>query len=50
MRYSGRLSGHNCYGVDLNRNFDHKWMVSGSSGNPCSETYAGPYPGSGRNF
>uniref|UniRef100_A0A914YHP7 Peptidase M14 carboxypeptidase A domain-containing protein n=1 Tax=Panagrolaimus superbus TaxID=310955 RepID=A0A914YHP7_9BILA len=33
-----------CYGVDPNRNFSFKWMVSGSSTNPCSETYAGPTP------
>jgi len=33
-----------CYGVDINRNFPFKWMVSGASTNPCSETYAGPNP------
>uniref|UniRef100_A0AC34RCH7 Peptidase M14 carboxypeptidase A domain-containing protein n=1 Tax=Panagrolaimus sp. JU765 TaxID=591449 RepID=A0AC34RCH7_9BILA len=31
-----------CYGADINRNFAYKWMVSGASTNPCSETYAGP--------
>uniref|UniRef100_A0A7E4VDK1 Peptidase_M14 domain-containing protein n=1 Tax=Panagrellus redivivus TaxID=6233 RepID=A0A7E4VDK1_PANRE len=31
-----------CYGADINRNFPFKWMVAGSSNNPCSETYAGP--------
>ncbi|KAE9556717.1 hypothetical protein FO519_000123 [Halicephalobus sp. NKZ332] len=31
-----------CYGADINRNFPFKWMVSGASNNPCSETYAGP--------
>lgn len=29
-------------GTDPNRNFAHKWGGSGSSTNPCSETYAGP--------
>lgn len=35
-----------CNGVDLNRNFDYKWMVSGASANPCSDVFAGPYAGS----
>lgn len=33
-----------CVGVDLNRNFDVEWMVSGSSSRPCSEIYAGMGP------
>lgn len=35
-----------CYGVDPNRNWNFKWMVAGSSNNPCSEEYAGPSPAS----
>lgn len=31
-----------CRGVDPNRNYDSKWGGGGSSGNPCSQTYAGP--------
>ncbi|KAK0429368.1 hypothetical protein QR680_011345 [Steinernema hermaphroditum] len=31
-----------CAGVDLNRNFDWFWAVSGSSSDPCHETYHGP--------
>ncbi len=30
-----------CIGTDLNRNFDFKWRMGGSSINPCSDTYAG---------
>ncbi len=30
------------WGVDLNRNYNFKWGVTGSSTNPCSETYRGP--------
>lgn len=33
----------NCWGVDLNRNWDHHWGV-GASRNPCHETYGGPNP------
>ncbi|XP_062551928.1 zinc carboxypeptidase-like [Armigeres subalbatus] len=35
-----------CYGVDMNRNFPGHWMEGGASSNPCSDTYAGPLPGS----
>ncbi|CAI4229917.1 unnamed protein product [Auanema sp. JU1783] len=31
-----------CAGVDLNRNFDWFWSSSGSSSDPCHETYHGP--------
>jgi hypothetical protein len=31
-------------GVDLNRNYDYMWGKPGSSRNPKSETYCGPYP------
>uniref|UniRef100_A0A914E6P2 Zinc carboxypeptidase A 1 n=1 Tax=Acrobeloides nanus TaxID=290746 RepID=A0A914E6P2_9BILA len=31
-----------CSGVDLNRNFDWFWASSGSSSDPCHETYHGP--------
>jgi carboxypeptidase T len=30
------------YGTDLNRNCSFKWGLSGSSGDPCAETYRGP--------
>jgi hypothetical protein len=39
----------NATGADLNRNFSFSWNGtggSGSSGNPCSETYRGPMPAS----
>lgn len=29
-------------GIDLNRNFNFQWMVTGASANPCDQTYAGP--------
>ncbi|XP_014676398.1 PREDICTED: carboxypeptidase B-like, partial [Priapulus caudatus] len=35
---------HGCYGVDLNRNYDFKWMEIGASSLPCSGTFAGPTP------
>jgi hypothetical protein len=31
-----------CSGVDLNRNFDWFWSITGSSSDPCHETYHGP--------
>jgi len=33
--------GSSCFGTDLNRNFAYAWGGSGSSGDPCSETYRG---------
>ena len=30
-----------CYGVDLNRNYPYQWGGSGSSPDPCDETYRG---------
>ncbi|KAJ8679304.1 hypothetical protein QAD02_015091 [Eretmocerus hayati] len=33
--------GYGCKGADPNRNFDYKWMTTGASSDPCSETYAG---------
>ncbi|NXD07583.1 CBPA1 Carboxypeptidase, partial [Nothocercus nigrocapillus] len=39
-------SGGLCVGVDPNRNWDAGFGGSGSSGNPCSETYRGPYANS----
>ncbi|KAJ8728568.1 hypothetical protein PYW07_006264 [Mythimna separata] len=32
-----------CPGVDGNRNFDFVWNTIGTSSNPCSDIYAGPY-------
>ncbi|KFM09796.1 Carboxypeptidase A1 [Aptenodytes forsteri] len=37
-----------CVGVDPNRNWDAGFGGSGSSSNPCSETYRGPYAHSER--
>ncbi|KFQ38522.1 Carboxypeptidase A1 [Mesitornis unicolor] len=37
-------AGSSCVGVDPNRNWDVGFGGSGSSSNPCSETYRGPYP------
>ncbi|XP_051468574.1 carboxypeptidase A1-like [Apus apus] len=39
-------SGSICVGVDPNRNWDAGFGGSGASGNPCSETYRGPYANS----
>lgn len=39
-------TGSSCIGTDVNRNFEYKWMVSGSSNYPCSDIYAGPSAGS----
>ncbi|NWX47980.1 CBPA1 Carboxypeptidase, partial [Steatornis caripensis] len=36
-------AGSHCIGVDPNRNWDAGFGGSGSSSNPCSETYRGPY-------
>merc|ERR1719219_1310885 len=33
-----------CFGVDPNRNWDFHWAESGTSSDPCSETFAGPSP------
>ncbi|XP_049878173.1 zinc carboxypeptidase-like [Pectinophora gossypiella] len=32
------------FGVDLNRNWNNNWLVSGASTNPASDIYAGPGP------
>ena len=42
-RKNRRNSGGGCIGIDLNRNFGYKWAYdnSGSSPDPCSETYRG---------
>ncbi|XP_066995984.2 zinc carboxypeptidase-like [Anabrus simplex] len=37
-------SSATCFGVDPNRNWDFFWNVTGTSGNPCSDIYAGPKP------
>ncbi len=38
--------GSSCWGVDPNRNYDYEWVGTGSSTDPCSETYRGPAPNS----
>lgn len=42
-----RRNNGSCYGVDLNRNYPYGWgLNSGSSNDPCSETYRGLSAGS----
>jgi len=42
-----RRNNGTCYGVDLNRNYNYGWgLNSGSSPDPCSDTYRGPSAGS----
>jgi hypothetical protein len=38
------ISGSNCYGVDLNRNFGYQWNTGGSSSSACSDTFHGGSP------
>lgn len=46
-RKSRRPNDGGCFGVDLNRNYPFRWgNNSGSSANPCSETYRGSSPAS----
>lgn len=41
-RKNRKNNGGNCFGVDLNRNYSYGWGVnSGSSNDPCSDTYRG---------
>ena len=42
-RKNRRNNGDGSFGVDLNRNYSYMWAGPGSSGNPSSETYRGPY-------
>lgn len=37
-----RVAAGNCRGVDLNRNYGHRWGGQGTSNNPCSDIYRGP--------
>lgn len=47
MWRKNRKNNGTCYGVDLNRNYNYGWGVnSGSSNDPCSETYRGLSAGS----
>lgn len=41
-RKNRRLNSGGCYGVDPNRNYPYQWSGSGSSTNPCDDTYRGP--------
>jgi len=41
---SGPAGPRQCYGADPNRNFDFHWGESGTSTNPCSDTYGGAKP------
>jgi carboxypeptidase T len=45
-RKNRRVNTGGCYGVDLNRNYPYMWGYSGSSTDPCSDTYQGPSAGS----
>lgn len=44
-RKNRRDAGNGCFGVDLNRNYSFGWgLNTGSSSNPCTETYRGTEP------
>lgn len=43
-RKNRRDNGDGSFGVDLNRNWGTGWGGPGSSGNPNSNTYRGPFP------
>lgn len=44
-RKNRRDVGNGCYGIDLNRNYPVGWgLGSGSSNDPCTETYRGMEP------
>ncbi len=44
-RKNRRVSGGNCFGVDINRNWGFQWgNNNGSSGDPCSDIYRGTAP------
>jgi len=43
-RKNRRDNGDGTFGVDLNRNWEFAWGGSGSSGDPSSDTYRGPFP------
>ncbi|MDM7916763.1 MAG: M14 family zinc carboxypeptidase [Candidatus Eisenbacteria bacterium] len=45
-RKNRRVNGGGCYGVDNNRNYPFFWGGQGSDGDPCSDGYRGPSPGS----
>ncbi|MCA9757103.1 MAG: hypothetical protein KDA27_14965 [Candidatus Eisenbacteria bacterium] len=36
--------GSSCRGVDINRNYDYEWVGTGSSTDPCSDTFRGASP------
>ncbi|XP_053311502.1 carboxypeptidase B2 [Spea bombifrons] len=39
-----KYGNSNCFGTDLNRNFNAGWCGPGASSEPCREIYCGPYP------
>ena len=45
-RKNRRNNGGGCFGVDNNRNYPFQWVGTGSSTDPCDETYRGPSAGS----
>ncbi|MBD3337082.1 MAG: hypothetical protein GF355_16325, partial [Candidatus Eisenbacteria bacterium] len=46
MWRKNRRDNGGCWGVDLNRNYPYMWGGTGSSGDPCEDTYRGPDPAS----
>lgn len=46
MWRKNRRNNGSSYGVDPNRNYPYQWVGPGSSSDPSSETYRGPYAGS----
>jgi carboxypeptidase T len=40
-RKNRRNNGSGCFGVDLNRNFSYEFGSSGTSNDPCNQTYLG---------
>jgi len=45
-RKNRRVNGDGSYGVDPNRNYPYEWLGAGSSADPASDIYRGPYAGS----
>ncbi|XP_007889943.1 carboxypeptidase B2 [Callorhinchus milii] len=39
-----RNKGSECFGTDLNRNWDVNWCGKGASKDPCSQIFCGEYP------
>ncbi|KAJ3317880.1 carbamoyl-phosphate synthase (glutamine-hydrolyzing) cpa2 [Boothiomyces sp. JEL0866] len=48
MNRKNREPNGGCIGTDPNRNFPFAWSKPGASGDPCSDAYYGPSPGSSK--